>query len=113
MVYFDEKGVGWLIPPQLQGDPDSQKWREFREYDEKHPEIWAEFEKRSLEAASRGFRKIGAHLIVQVMRWETKIGDKEGNFRLKNDYFPYFARKFLSKHPNLEGFFELRTLKRT
>lgn len=91
---------------------DSKKWNEFMEFHEEHPEVYSYFDKLAREARHRGFKSIGAHLLIQRMRWETfGIGKRKGGYKICNNHFPYYARLFMIKNPDFAGFFNLRKLK--
>jgi len=112
MAFWDADGVGYFFPPPKPGgDRETPKWKRFREYDEKHPDIWTNLKRYTFEAWSKGFRRIGAHLILQQIRWESSIRLTDEKFKVANDFFPYYARKFMDEHPEHAGVFEIRKLK--
>lgn len=89
----------------------SKKWADFIRFHEEHPEVYTYFDRLAREAKQRGFKTIGAHLLVQRMRWETfGIGRRSG-YKICNNHFPYYARMFMLNNPEYEGFFQLRKLK--
>lgn len=110
-MYWDDNGQGQLFAPLPNSEYDTVGWKKFREYDFENPHIWTEFEKQTLEAMEKGFQKIGAHFILQIIRWETGIRARNESFKVGNNYFPYYARKFLLLHPEAKGIFDLRKLK--
>lgn len=85
---------------------------EAERYDLDHPDIWIEFEKKALELAGKGIGHYGAKAIFEVIRFHRTIERVEGeDFKCNNNFTAYYARKFIEKYPEHEGFFELRERK--
>lgn len=89
-----------------------RKWTksEFIKFDMAHPEIYKLFEKFSLQAARKKTR-FSAKAIMHRIRWETEIEYDDREFKIDDGWISHYARKFLRKHPELEGFFETRVRK--
>jgi len=69
--------------------------------------IYAEFERQAMNIATR--RKFySARTIVEVMRHNSALSDRDGHFRLNNNRTPDLARLFSITHPERAGFFQLR-----
>lgn len=82
------------------------------QYDKDHSDIWIEFEKIALNLIDRGIKHYGAKAIFEIIRyWRTikKIEDKD--FKVNNNYTQYYAKKFMNKYPEYDGFFEIRERK--
>ena len=90
---------------------ETQKWLEFMKFHEQNPRVYETFSELTHEAKEKGFKTIGAHLIIQRMRWESHIEGKERAYKICNNHFPYYARLFILNNPDFKGFFELRKLK--
>jgi len=111
LAWWDDDGIGYFFPPPVPGDSrETKRWKEFREYDESNPGIWELFKNRTFEAWQKGFRKLGAHFIVHQIRWEGKEKGPCSPISVNHNYFPYYARKFMSEYPEKAGVFELRRL---
>jgi len=107
MVWWDADGVGHFFPPPKPGSStETKRWKEFREYDKEHPGLWEQFKINTFEAWDKGYRKIGAHLIVHLIRWN----GPDKTQKINHNYFPYYARKFMNEFPEYAGVFELRRL---
>lgn len=92
-------------------DDDPPLVQAFRAFHLRNPHVYSLFERFALEAASAGREKIGARLIWERMRWYLRFETTdraERGLKLNDHYPPYYARMFLRRHPELEGFFELR-----
>jgi len=83
---------------------------QFKEYDEKYPDIWREFVEIAFELIGRGYQNGGAKAIIEIMRWERgKIGgDGEQDFKMNAMFTAFYARKFHGWYPRHDGFFRTR-----
>lgn len=83
--------------------------RAFEAFDRKHHEVYSEFVRLAHKARSRGFRKYSAWTIVAVIRWHTDVNpQREGGFKINNNFISRYARKLIREDPSFRGFFELR-----
>lgn len=82
-------------------------WDKFLLYHEKNPAVWEEFERLTLKAIERGLDQWGAKGIFEVIRWRSEI-ERGEDFKINNNYAPYYARVFQLKYPNKAHFFETR-----
>lgn len=80
---------------------------EFDKYHRENPAIFQMFSRFAFEAIGKGRKHIGANAIIERMRWETMI---EGNddFKVNNNYAPFYARLFMRVNPEHSGIFEIR-----
>ena len=78
----------------------------------RHPRVWELFCDFTFEMIGRGFKNYSAYAISERIRWELDSAGDDGqsNFKLNNNYRPYFARWFMDQHPEHEGFFRIRKL---
>jgi len=74
-----------------------------------HPEVWVMFCKFTQEKIDAGFKHFGTNTIFGRIRYETPAGD-DGlvAFKLSNNHAPFYARGFMDRFPEHEGFFHLR-----
>ncbi len=73
----------------------------FQQFDRENPIIFRWFERISIHEAKHA-KRLSAKAIYEQIR------GKFPDF-LNNDFTPFYARKFLSKHRSYAGLFELRT----
>lgn len=72
-------------------------------------DIYDAFEKRALQMARSGRKHYSAYTIVQVIRWETDLRDKDETFKINNNHTPAMARYFMEQWGKAyPGFFKLR-----
>jgi hypothetical protein len=75
------------------------------------PDVWQAFEHITLTLIAIG-KKAGAIDVLGRARWETHIeGGRE--WKVNNNYAPYYARIFAAKYPEHKSFFEFRTIRRS
>lgn len=66
------------------------------------------FEQLALKVAAKGFTRYSARALAHRIRWEHSIEKGDREFVFNNNWTPALARWFLSRHPSLPDFFELR-----
>ena len=82
----------------------------FVEYHNKNPHIFDEYCRLTNQAIERGHKHIGSQMILEVMRWKTRVsGDDE--FKINNNFGAYYSRMFEAKYPQHKGFFRKRALR--
>lgn len=87
----------------------SRQEERFQAFHRQHTEVYRAFERRALALAQRGYRRWGAAAIFEVLRYESAIsGQPDDAYKLNNSFRAYYARMFLARHPELDGFFETR-----
>lgn len=86
---------------------DHETTEKFLDWLMQNREIWETFENYALKA-SRSGKKIGAKCIAELIRWDTEI-EKNGEYKLNNNYPAYMARLFMLKHKN--EYFQTRIIK--
>lgn len=84
-------------------------------YMRQNPAIWQQFCKFTWELVNAGCTRFGVALIFERIRYETKLrGVGEGEeFKINNNYRPYFARRFMKENPEAGEVFELRKVGQT
>lgn len=70
--------------------------------------IWEAFERRALMAWRSGRKHYSARRIMEGVRCDTELRDKDITFKVNNNWTPGLARYFLEQHPECGKFFELR-----
>lgn len=74
---------------------------------EANPNLYAEFEMLALSVAGKR-RHYGARAIVEVMRFNSAIRERDGIFKINGNYVPCMARLFALRNPNHADLFEFR-----
>ncbi len=84
--------------------------KKFEQYDEANPHVYHAFKQRALQAWRKGRRRIGAKMLMEVIRWDTMIAGS-GDYKINNNYTSRYVRKLLSDCPSLRSLFAIRELK--
>lgn len=89
-----------------------QRWWDFHKANPKVNEL---FEAYSFEVIRAGHNKCSHWLIINRIRWQHMIDTSRPNneqFKISNDYIAFYARLFMANHPEHNGFFNLKEMKR-
>jgi hypothetical protein len=81
----------------------------FARVDADNPEIWRLFVQFTFVMIRRGFVHYSARAVLHRVRWETAtpLAD-QSEFKINNNWSPYYARKFHDAYPRYAGFFRNR-----
>lgn len=85
----------------------------FEEFHRLNPQVYSTLESMTRELVNRGRGKIGIKMLFEVLRWNyyMSTNDPNSDFKINNNYAPYYARLILENHPEWDGIFELRTIR--
>ncbi len=76
-----------------------------------HPDVWALFVRFTLELIETERSYGGAKAVWERIRWETTVNPNYGaDFKLNNNYHPFYARWFMAVYPQHDGFFRTRRM---
>lgn len=84
--------------------------RRFWEWHDANPHILTLFERFTLEAYRAGRKRFSAWAVAQRIRWFTEVETSGDDFKLRNDFIAIYARAITFRHPELDGFFDLRKM---
>jgi hypothetical protein len=85
--------------------------RAFQEFDEENPRVYELLCRFADEAISVGRTRLGISLLFERIRWEVYIITSDDEFKLNNNHRAYYARRWLSEHPQYPEFFATRKVK--
>ena len=83
------------------------KWQKFHR---ENPDVYMLIKRFTNQAIKSGRKNYGMMSILQRVRWHTMIETEGDSFRINNNWSPYYARLFMSDHPQHDGFFRLRSV---
>ena len=89
-----------------------KKWWEFHKA---NPHIYRLFEKYSFDVIKAGHKKCSHWRIMNQIRWYDLTETEKPNgeqYKISNDYIAYYARLFMHCHPEYNGFFNVKEMKR-
>lgn len=86
---------------------------QFAEFHRLNPQVADILEDMADELISRGRRKIGIKMLMEVLRWNYQMGtnDPNSDFKINNNYAPHYSRLLIDLHPEWADCFELRALR--
>ena len=58
--------------------------------------------------SNTGRKKLGIKTLFERARWELALTTSDPDFKLNNNYAPYYARLVMRQEPDLDGMFDLR-----
>lgn len=71
-------------------------------------EVCDAFERIALEVKAMGYRRYSSDAILHRLRWHFRIERGDREFKCNDHFTAPLARWFLSRHPEMKGFFETR-----
>ena len=82
------------------------------EFHNQNPEVWELFKCFTRQIIARGFSNYSSKAVFERIRWETDEADVDGRstFKINNNYQPHYARWFMARYPQHDGFFRTRAL---
>ena len=85
------------------------KWttENFLTYDAENPHIYALFEIFALQIAKRR-KHFSAKCIFHRIRWESAVGEVNGDYKIDDGWISHYARKFVANHPQYADLFTFR-----
>ena len=98
-----------MSDPTIPRTRNDQLEKEFKRFHEKNPQVYAEFERRALEEKRRGHTRLSAGMLVRQIRADRRLKTESADgFKVNQNFSPYFALKFLGKHPEFKTLFKFR-----
>lgn len=82
----------------------------FLKYHIQNPKIYLEFEKLAYQLINKGYVRLGAKQIFEVIRWHTMV-EGTGQYKVNNNFTSDYARLFEWYHPIYAGYFNKRLCK--
>lgn len=85
----------------------------FNQYHRDNPQVYELFKYFTRMAIKRGHNRLSAWMIANRIRWETSIETfSVDEYKISNDYIALYARMFMRDHPEYDGFFKTKEMKR-
>jgi|TARA_R100000482_G_C5045027_1_gene110084 hypothetical protein len=74
-----------------------------------NPIVWQYFVRFTNMMIDRGYKNYSVNAIFERIRWEIDAGgDGVSTFKLNNNYRAFYARAFMKRYPEHDGFFRTR-----
>jgi uncharacterized Zn finger protein (UPF0148 family) len=87
------------------------KKTDFQIFHEENPHVYDEIVRLARVAKTRGHTRWGIKGIFEVLRWSQMITNGDNEFKLNNNYTSAYARLVMENEPDLEDFFETRSIR--
>ena len=79
-----------------------------------NPAIYNYFEEFAFDMIRKKPDRGSAWMIANRVRWETKFAEvpiEETIFKVTNNFIALYARLFMARHPQHEGYFQIKNMK--
>jgi hypothetical protein len=83
----------------------------FNIFHRENPKVYELFKKFTQEVIDAGYDHHSARDILQRVRWETSFVTTDEAFKINNNHMAYYARLWMSEHPEHPGFFRTRSVR--
>ena len=87
------------------------KQDQFTKYDQEHPEVYRYLLTLCRNVRERGFTRYAISPLVELVRWHFRIERGENEFKIQNDFKPWYARKIAQENPEFSDFFTFRPIR--
>lgn len=87
---------------------DKAQTSRFEKYNAEHPDAYRMFCRYAHEAIRAGAGKLGAKMVAERVRWQSRIMTGMDGYRINNNMTAFFARKFMRDYPAHAGIFATR-----
>lgn len=96
---------GPITEPQL--EQDMTKAQRFQAFHEANPHVLEALRTLALDMQQRGVQQWSIHALINVFRWQFAMHTSDANseFKINNNYAPFYSRALEQVEPRLEGFF--------
>ena len=99
----------WLAICQIIEKSEYDYRADFRRWLKHNPQVWAEFVKKVRKAWLHSHKsRFSARAIMEVIRWETMVHERDKTFKINNNYVADLSRLVMEVKPELKGYFQIR-----
>lgn len=71
--------------------------------------LWVAFVDKTREMSRFKKRpRFGAKAIIEIIRWDTMVHERDITFKVNNNHAPDLARLIMARFPEFDGFFSIR-----
>ena len=82
---------------------------QFAAFDQAHPEVYQAFAKFAGQMRARGYTHYSADGIMHIVRYHAAVNpERDGGFKINNNFVALYARKLVAADPSFAGFFAFR-----
>lgn len=85
--------------------------KKFVEFHRNNPHIYQTLVDRIHRQMQNGWRRTSVWLLLNIERWGPgSTVDHEEQYKISNDYFAYYARLLIARHPEFASMLEIKRL---
>jgi hypothetical protein len=85
--------------------------QKFKRFHDLNPQVFNELVELALKMKRAGRKRYGINSLIEVVRWHRNLNTQGDEFKINNNFAPFYSRIIMLKAPELEGFFNLREQK--
>ena len=89
------------------GDADPKFWQ----FHADNPEVYEELRGLAIQLHRAGRMQYGIMALLNVVRWQRALQTTDPEYKINNNFAPFYARLLMARESDLRGFFELRHAK--
>lgn len=94
-------------------DNNPNTWKaKFEDFHAANPLVYELVKKYTHDVIATGRQSFSMTSIFERIRWYTNIETTGEEFKINQNYIPYYSRMFMADHPKHDGFFSIRALGR-
>lgn len=86
----------------------------FIKFHEDNPVVYERLKEMTFQVRQLGRKKLSGRTLWEVLRWNiaSTVVEEEEPYKLNDHYLPHYVRMMIGDFPVLDGFFELRRLRK-
>ena len=85
--------------------------QKFKRFHDLNPQVFNELVELALKMKRSGRERYGINSLIEVVRWHKNLNTHDDEFKINNNYAPFYSRLIMLKVPELDGFFNVREQK--
>ena len=85
----------------------------FAEFHQENPDVYLELVAAARRLKKAGREKYGINSLIEVVRWHRALVTTGDDYKINNNFAPFYSRLIMRKEPDLKDFFFLREQKVT
>lgn len=89
---------------------DNTKETKFEMFHRGNPKVYYLYKKVALSLIEAGLQKIGSKMIIERIRYESKLSTTGHDYKINNNFTCYYSRKFCRDFPQYTDKFYFKSL---
>ena len=83
----------------------------FRDFHAANPEVYSEIVNAARKLKASGRDVYGINSLIEVVRWHRNLTTRGDEFKINNNFAPFYSRLIMARELDLENFFHTRIQK--